>query len=99
LPESLVIDPTGHYVYAANHGGNTVSEYQIGTGGALVAIGTIAAGSGPWYITVDPSGRYVYAANFNDNTVTEYSLGAGGMLTLIGTAATGSGPNAVDTGL
>ena len=67
LPESLVIDPTGHYVYAANHGGNTVSEYQIGTGGALIAIGAIAAGNGPWYITVDASGRYVYVANFSDN--------------------------------
>jgi len=99
MPESLVIDPTGHYVYAANHAGNTVSEYQIGTGGALVAIGSIAAGGGPWYITVDASGQYVYVANFNDNTVSQYSLGTGGALTFIGTVATGSGPNAVDTGL
>ena len=76
-----------------------MSEYQIGTGGALAAIGTIAAGSGPWYITVDASGRYVYVANFNDSTVSQYSLGTGGALTFIGTVATGSGPNAVDTGL
>ena len=47
------------------------------SGGALVAIGAIAAGSGPWYITVEASGRYVYVANFNDNTVSQYSLGAG----------------------
>ena len=68
-------------------------------GGALVAIGAVAAGSGPWYITVDASGQYIYVANFNDSTVSQYSLGTGGVLTFIGAVATGSGPNAVNTGL
>jgi hypothetical protein len=44
-PDSSVA--TGHYVYAANHGGNTVSQYSLGTGGALTFIGTAATGSGP----------------------------------------------------
>jgi DNA-binding beta-propeller fold protein YncE len=93
-----VVDPNGQFVYAANNGDSTVSEYQIGAGGVLTPIGTIGTGSGAWFITIDASGRYVYVANFSSSTVSEYTVGVGGVLTLTGTVATGSGPNAFDTG-
>jgi 6-phosphogluconolactonase (cycloisomerase 2 family) len=85
-------------VYVENWCDASVSEYTIGAGGALSAIGTIATGSGPWFLTIDPSGRYVYVANFNSSTVSQYTIGAGGALTAVGTVATGNGPNAITAG-
>jgi DNA-binding beta-propeller fold protein YncE len=82
-------------VYAENYCSNTVSEYAIGTGGVLTALGTVATGNSPWFITIDPTGSEVYVVNFNDSTVSEFSIGAGGALGVIGTVPTGSGPNAV----
>jgi hypothetical protein len=47
-PGWIAFDVFGHYAYVANLGDGTtpgtVSEYAIGTGGALTLIGTIAAG-------------------------------------------------------
>jgi hypothetical protein len=34
-------------VYVVNFGDSTVSEFSIGTGGALNTIGTVPTGSGP----------------------------------------------------
>jgi DNA-binding beta-propeller fold protein YncE len=48
---SVTVDPTGHYAYVANAWDGTVSEYTIGSTGALTAIGTIRVGTSPVSIT------------------------------------------------
>jgi 6-phosphogluconolactonase (cycloisomerase 2 family) len=93
-PYSIAVDPTGHYVYAANYNGSvsgSVSQYTIGADGSLTPNGagaTVATnGFGPNGITVDPSGTHVYVANYGDSangtgaSVAQFTLGAGGALT------------------
>jgi 6-phosphogluconolactonase (cycloisomerase 2 family) len=53
-PAWMAFDSFGHYLYVTNVGNGTlpgtVSEYSIGTGGALTLIGTIAAGKSTFMI-------------------------------------------------
>ena len=92
---TLTASAAPEYAYASNQSDNTVSEYTIGTGGALTSIGTQATGAEPNAIAVAPSGRYVYIANWTGNTLSEYSIGSGGTLTAIGTVATGINPASI----
>jgi 6-phosphogluconolactonase (cycloisomerase 2 family) len=90
-PRSVVVDPTGKYVYVTNLGDDNVSQFKIETGGTLTPIGTgsVATGVRPFFVTVDPSGRYAYVANFWDTTVSQYTIGAAdGALTPMSPAAT-----------
>jgi 6-phosphogluconolactonase (cycloisomerase 2 family) len=89
--------------YAVNFGSNNVSQFLIGTDGALTAIGTgtVAAGVNPYALAEDPTSEYLYVANFRQpgylaTTISQYAIGADGSLTPIGTgsvAATGDGLN------
>lgn len=92
--QSVAVDPSDRYVYAANMGNNTVSQFVISSGGTLAAMSpvTVAAGLEPWSIVVDPSGKYVYVVNKGDNTVSQYTIGSGGALTPIS-------PDSVPAGL
>jgi 6-phosphogluconolactonase (cycloisomerase 2 family) len=103
VPEDIIIDHTGSYLFAINYGatgGTTpgaVTAYSINqTTGALTPLSTgatIPTGDGPEFATWDPTGTYLYVANNVDNTVSGYSLGTGGVLTSLGTAL--AVPNAV----
>ena len=99
IPFSVAIagDSTGgKYVYVANQGTATVSEYSINpTTGALSSIGTIAAGnvsvpaSLPTAITVagDSTGsKYVYVTN--GNVVSQYTINPDGTLAAMTTNPT-----------
>ncbi len=108
-PASVAVDPSGMYVYVANSlngvGGNTISQYTIGAGGALtaMAVPTVAAGNSPASVTVDASGKYVYVTNSlngaGGNTISQYAIGAGGALTpmAVPTVAAGAGPVSITT--
>jgi 6-phosphogluconolactonase (cycloisomerase 2 family) len=86
-PISVTVAPSGShvYVYVANYSSGasagTVSEYSIGTGGALATIGTVGTGKNPSSVTVDPSGQYAYVANLGDGTVSQYTIGTPSPLT------------------
>ncbi|MDN5865540.1 MAG: lactonase family protein, partial [Gammaproteobacteria bacterium] len=92
-PDSVVVDPTGRYVYVANRNAGSVSAYTIGVNGALteLSFSPFDAGASPAAITVDPSGRYVYVANSGGNNVSMYLIGSGGVLGLISGYACGMG--------
>jgi 6-phosphogluconolactonase (cycloisomerase 2 family) len=103
-PNSLIVDPTSAYLYVANAGDNTVSEFNIdATTGALTLAGTpVPTGTFPFFVTVDPSGKHVYVANTGSasgytapGSISQYSIGAGGALSLIGTATAGMGTSSV----
>ena len=87
------------YVYVANSGDGTVSQYTIGTGGVLTPIipATVAAGINPLSVTVDAQGRYAYVANSSSNNISQYTIGTGGELTPIipSTISTGAGPYSI----
>ena len=39
-PVSVTVDPTDRYVYVANNGSNSISQYTISTDGSLIAMNT-----------------------------------------------------------
>lgn len=101
--KSVVVDPTGKYLYAINGSSqssmdtapNKLLAFSInGATGALTAIGSpLATGVAPAGMTIDRGGKYVYVTNSGDNTISTYSINAAtGNLTLVGSpTSTGSG--------
>jgi len=79
-PQSVIVDPSGRYVYVANIGSNSISQYLIGTNGILEPMipASVPAGTHPstqpWAVTVDPSGKYVYVANWGTSDVSAYTI-------------------------
>ena len=75
-PESVTVDPSGQYAYAANNSSGKVSQYTIGPDGSLSPIGggTVLAGAGPSSVTVDPSGKYAFVANASSNDISAYTI-------------------------
>src|SRR5712692_7675100 len=94
-------ESTSGFAYVANFSDNTVSQYTIGTGGALNAMtpATAAAGVNPISVTVDPSARYAYVANGGGTTVSQYTIGATGALSAMtpATVVAGTNPSSVTT--
>jgi 6-phosphogluconolactonase (cycloisomerase 2 family) len=96
--ESVVVSPSGQYVYASNEGTGaipgTVATFSIGAGGALTEQGTgvdsgsTSTDSDPGGLSISPNGQNLYAANYGQGTVSAFSIGAGGALTQIGTGVT-----------
>jgi DNA-binding beta-propeller fold protein YncE len=81
-PAAVAVDPSGQFVYVANSVDGTVSQYAIGSSGALTPLSTpsVTNGSGATSIAVDPAGPFAYLAN-NTGAMSEYSTGSSGALT------------------
>ena len=107
-PFSIAVDPTGHYLYAANYNNEaagTISQYTIGATGLLTpnaagATVAITSQTGPNGITAEPSGNYVYVANYGTATVSQFKITPStgtnpGSLTLLATVAAGTGAASV----
>lgn len=80
---SLVIDPSGSYLYATVVSQKPgVYAYAIGPNAALTALpkSPFAAGSFPVALAVDPQSSYLYAANNPDGTISAYTIAADGTL-------------------
>jgi 6-phosphogluconolactonase (cycloisomerase 2 family) len=99
FPVSVVVDPTGRYVYVANLIGQTISQFTIGANGALSSMNParVDIGAQARSLTVDPTGRYLYIALSDQNTILQYSIGSTGSLTPLTPArvTTGSIPRSV----
>ena len=102
LPNSVAVDPSRKFAYVANmndtpgSAGNVAMFTINATTGSLTSIGSIAAGTAPWFVTVDPAGKFAYVANASSNDVSMFTINATtGALTSIGTVATGTAPECV----
>jgi 6-phosphogluconolactonase (cycloisomerase 2 family) len=89
-PYGMAIDPSGNYLYVANFGDNSISEYTINSDGSLTPIATVGAGlgilSGPVNLVVNNTGTYLYVANETASTVVTYAIDStNGSLSLIPT--------------
>jgi 6-phosphogluconolactonase (cycloisomerase 2 family) len=75
-PFGLAVNPAGTYLYVANAGEGTISQFSISpTTGALTSIGTaVASGSGVSSVTVDATGKYVYGTNRSTNTISQFAI-------------------------
>src|SRR5207237_1438328 len=71
------------FAYVANRFDNTVSQYNVGAGGALTPLSPslVGAPSTPVGVAVSPDGASVYVTGGNGNIVSQYDVDAGGALT------------------
>ena len=98
-PYGLAISPNGNYLYTANFGDNTISEFTIGSNGLLTPISGSPIGqtfTGPVSLVIEPSGKYLYVANQQSSgNVAGYSIGTGGALSVLTSSPypTGAQPN------
>lgn len=93
-PSGVAVDPTNHFLYAANQDDNSISRFEIDlASGALKEIlPRTAAGLSPIALTMDSGGKFLFVANQISNDVWLYSIGASGALSLASTAGVGSSP-------
>jgi 6-phosphogluconolactonase (cycloisomerase 2 family) len=94
-PAGLVLDPTDTYLYAADFGDDTVSQFSVAASGALTPdcnpsstcqtthIASGEHGVEPASLAVDAAGPYLYAGNYIAGSVAPFTIGAGGALTAI----------------
>ncbi len=95
-PEGMAITPDGSFLYIANFGDNTISEFQIGTTGALSGLPESPVGEtylGPTFLLVDNTGSYLYVANKGSGNVAAYSISSGGTIQVLPNSPFGNGGN------
>jgi 6-phosphogluconolactonase (cycloisomerase 2 family) len=103
-PSGMAIHPSGSFLYVANTTDNSISEYSIGSSGALTEltgspVGQSSQYSGPVAMLVDNSGKYLYVANSGTSNLSAYSIGSDGSLTILATSpfTTSTAPNFIAT--
>lgn len=92
-PFGLVIDPAGKFLYTANTGDNTISEFTINADGSLTQNSGSPLGEtfvSPTGLLIDVSGKYLYVANQGSTNVAAYSIGSDGGLTLLSSSPFGT---------
>jgi 6-phosphogluconolactonase (cycloisomerase 2 family) len=76
-PESVVIHPSGKFLYVANAGQNEndVSLFDINSDGTVTEVTPrTATGTLPFVMAMDPAGNYLYVANVASNNLSVYSI-------------------------
>jgi 6-phosphogluconolactonase (cycloisomerase 2 family) len=95
-PTSIVSDPTGHYVYVVNLGDATISQFSVGSGGALASLSpaVVSVPTPSTYVwsyaaSIDSSGHFLYLVGqafpgvppTAPGVILQFSIGSGGALT------------------
>jgi hypothetical protein len=94
----VAVSPDGASVYVANVAGDTVSQYDVGEGGALSPKFTpTVPASQPQGVAISPNGKSVYVTNADTATVSRYNVSADGSLSAknLPTVAAGTEPGAL----
>ena len=96
---TLVVHPSGKFLYMADSDANGVRVFPIGPDGSVGAEiegSPFASGTGAKDIALDPGGKYAYAINDGDNNVTAFSVNStSGELSFVGNTDTGVSPFAL----
>jgi 6-phosphogluconolactonase (cycloisomerase 2 family) len=79
IPQSLVVDPTGRFLYVANQESTDVTAFSINAStGALTALpgSPVFIGSAPEAVAVDPTGRFLYvsASSAQGQSIFEFAI-------------------------
>ena len=98
-PTGIAVSPDAKSVYVANIDSDNVSQYDVGSGGALTpkSPAAVAAARGPFGVAVNRDGGSVYVTNAFSDAVSQYDIGSGELLSPKSppTVATGHGPREV----
>lgn len=101
LPVGSATDPHYSYLYVANYGAASISQFTIESDGTLTPMDppTVYASPAPISIVVDPSGTHLYVANSGgvtiDGNIGQYSIGSDGKLTAMTTPTVAAGSNPI----
>jgi len=76
----MEIHPSGHFLYAANRGHDSLAGFRIGADGALASIGHFATEANPRSFHFDPAGRFLYAAGESSDKLVSYHIADDGAL-------------------
>jgi 6-phosphogluconolactonase (cycloisomerase 2 family) len=101
MPSAVTLDFSGSFLYVANSGDATLSQFSIGSGGQLTPLtpATVPAGTEP--VSMAASGGQVYVANSGGAvptgmaSISQFSRGADGTLTPLNPAAVSAGASPV----
>jgi 6-phosphogluconolactonase len=98
-PTRIALSPDSRFLYVANQGDGTVSQFALKSDGSLFSIGpNLASGAQPVAMTVDPGGTFLYVVNQGSNTVSIFRISSiDGTLTAQAPAATGPSPSGIVT--
>jgi 6-phosphogluconolactonase (cycloisomerase 2 family) len=97
-PVSLLIDPSGKYLYVANQGSNNLAAYSVVSGGGLTVLanspfGTIKA---PTSLAADPNGKYLMVGSQSGASLEVFLLNSGnGTLGEVASYGTGGFPSSI----
>ena len=93
VPRSVVLSNGYNYVYTANEGSGTISEFGIGSSGALSQLSGSPV-TGPANVSalgVDKTGSYLVAAGYSSGSgVQLFAIGTNGTLSLKASAGSGT---------
>ncbi len=96
VPQILVMDPSGNYLYSMNAGSNNISVFLISAGGALsqIAGSPFSIGLSPLNMEVTPKGDFLYVTAVGETNGSIVGFGVnGGQLSLLGvTSSAGTNP-------
>jgi 6-phosphogluconolactonase len=94
-PSSVVIHPSGQFLYVANALDSTISLFSINsTSGALTEVlpRSPAVGLSPGSMTVDGGGSFLFVANQGSNDIWTFQIGTGGALTPVSSVSVAASP-------
>jgi 6-phosphogluconolactonase (cycloisomerase 2 family) len=96
LPGSMIIDPTGAYLYVANFGNSTIGQFSIdGATGALtpMAMPYVQQSVRTLAVNHTAAANYVYTVDYTSGQVVEYKIGTRGNLEAVPPSVMVCGPN------
>ena len=81
-PSCVAADPKLPYIFVANYGDNTMSDFKIGAGGVLTVIpGTpFPTDQGPVFVAFNPRGDYLFLATQGSATIYAFNVCPDGLL-------------------
>jgi 6-phosphogluconolactonase (cycloisomerase 2 family) len=92
-PNSLVVDPSGRFVYAHYASTNEIQAFAMDAStGALTSVGQFTTTSWPTQLHMDPVGLFIYASSSSDNRIAIWRINAHtGGLTALDDSVTSTG--------
>jgi 6-phosphogluconolactonase (cycloisomerase 2 family) len=93
-PSSVVVHPSGQFLYVANEADNTISLFNINstTGALTEVLPRMTSGLSPAFMTMDSGGTLLFVADQISNDVSSFQIGASGALTPVSSVSVGASP-------
>ncbi len=86
-PFGVIVDPSGDFLYVADHGAGTVNSYTINTStGALTLLSSVSngvSGGTPVKLALDPSGSFIYVDDQSTGSMSSIGVSNGELSTAV----------------